>query len=336
MKLTPSLIVTLAWRFGLRRIRRQTRPHGVILMYHRVADMIADPWNIAVSPANFAGHMEVLSSFGDVVPLTEVTEKLRRGRATRPVVAITFDDGYVDNLTSAKPVLDAWGAPATVFVPTAWVGNPRPMWWERLSHAIFAGAPLPQALDLLHEGSDFSWREPQVGREGAAGRQAVARLHRRLWVRMRQLADDDARHRLLDALAGLLGTDEAPVAGARVMTVEELRRLVVDGRVSVGSHSVTHPTLPALTREQKAWEVERSADACRDLVGQRPAAFAYPYGDLDAESVQVVRDAGYALACSTREDLVWSGDDPHLLPRIAVGNWSAAEFRVRLTRYWLA
>jgi peptidoglycan/xylan/chitin deacetylase (PgdA/CDA1 family) len=321
---------------GARRIRRPRRPHGLILMYHRVADMIADPWNIAVSPANFAGHMEALADFADVVPLTGLPAQLRRGRRSRAAVAVTFDDGYVDNLIHAKPVLDSLDAPATVFVPTGWVGDPRPLWWERLSHAVFAGGPLPEAQDFLHEGVDFSWRDPALGAADRAGQQARSRIHRALWTRMRQLPDDDARHRMLDALTVLLGTDEAPIADARVMTAEEVRRLARDGRVDIGSHSVTHPTLPALTREQKAWEIERSADECRELVGRRPTTFAYPYGDVDAECVEIARDAGYEVACSIREDLVWAGDDPHLLPRIAVGNWSAAEFRVRLTRYWLA
>ena len=120
------------------------------------------------------------------------------------------------------------------------------------------------------------------------------------------------------------------------MNVEELRRLVASGRIQIGSHAVTHPTLPGLSREQKAWEIQHSAEQCRQFLGERPPAFAYPYGDLDEECVELVRASGYTVACSIREEILWEGDDPLLLPRVAVCNWSAAEFRKRIGWYWLA
>jgi peptidoglycan/xylan/chitin deacetylase (PgdA/CDA1 family) len=336
MKLTPYLVTQLATRWCVRLLRRPSREHGFILMYHRIAEPAVDPWNICVSPEHFAGHMQALCEMADVLPLDDLPYKLRSGRSSRPVAAVTFDDAYLDNLTTAKPVLDALNIPATVFVPTGWIDDPRPMWWDRLAHLLLAAARLPESLELREQGRDFSWREPGINGSGKAGRRCRARLHRTFWSGMRELANDDSRHAVLDALADALGMDEEPVSEARPLTHEEIRTLTADGRVRIGSHAVTHPTLPSLRREQKAWEIEHSAEQCRQLSGERPSIFAYPYGDLDAESVELVRQAGYSLACSTREDLVWEGDDPHLLPRIAVGDWSPGEFRKRLSWYWLA
>jgi peptidoglycan/xylan/chitin deacetylase (PgdA/CDA1 family) len=336
MKLTPTLVAKLAYRWGTRVARRPMRPHGFILMYHRIASPVVDPWNISVSPENFAGHMQALSDFADVVPLEELPGRLRKGRRSRPVAAVTFDDGYLDNLAAAKPVLDALDLPATIFVPTGWIGDPRPMWWDRLSHALLAPDTLPESLALSAHGQDFSWQAPEVGRNDAAGRRARASLHREVWTRMRKLPDDNARQEVVDALVAMLDTDEGPVADARPLTWDELRDLAAGGRFSVGSHSVSHPTLPGLCSESKAREIEDSARQLEQFFGRRPGTFAYPYGDLDDESVELVRAAGYALACSIREDLMWEGDDPHLLPRIDVGNWSAGEFRKRLGWYWLA
>jgi len=335
VKLTPYLVAKLAYRFGTRIAKRSTRPHGFILMYHRVASPTVDPWKISVSPQNFAGHMQALSEMADVVPLQELPANLRKGRRSRPVAAVTFDDGYLDSLVSAKPVLDDLGIPATIFVPTGWIGDLRPMWWDRLAHSLLAPEVLPESLVLSSHGQDFSWQEPEVNRKDAVGRRARARVHRGVWSRMRGLADDDARHAVVDALVSVLGTDEGPVGDARPLNRDELRTLAADGRFEVGSHSVTHPTLPGLPSEAKASEIENSAKQFEEIFGRRPATFAYPYGDLDDESVELVREAGYSLACSTREDLMWKGDDPHLLPRIHVGNWSAGEFRKRLGWYWL-
>ena len=336
MKLTPSLVAKLAYRWGTRLARRATHPHGIILMYHRVASPAADPWNICVSPENFAGHMRALAQLADVVPLQELPTSLRKGRRSRPVAAVTFDDGYLDNLLAAKPVLDSLDIPATVFVPTGWIGDSRPMWWDRLSHALLTPETLPASLALSVHGQDFAWQQPEVSRKDGIGRRARMRLHREVWSRMRTLPDDESRQAVVDALVATLNTDETAVAGARPLTRDELRALAAGGRFQVGSHSVNHPTLPSLSGEAKAWEIEESARQFEEILGARPAIFAYPYGDLDDESVGLVREAGYALACSIREDLIWEGDDPYRLPRIAAGNWSAGEFHKRLGWYWLA
>jgi peptidoglycan/xylan/chitin deacetylase (PgdA/CDA1 family) len=127
-------------------------------MYHRVAAPAVDPWNLCVSPQNFAGHMQALSEMADVLPLQDLPANLRSGRRSRAVAAVTFDDAYLDNLTTAKPVLDALNIPATVFVPTGWIGDPRPMWWDRLAHLLLAAEVLPETLEIHAQGEDFSWR----------------------------------------------------------------------------------------------------------------------------------------------------------------------------------
>jgi peptidoglycan/xylan/chitin deacetylase (PgdA/CDA1 family) len=331
----PFNIPKLVYRWGYRFARRPSRAHGLILMYHRVASTTVDPWQISVSPDNFAGQMQTLAEVADVVPLRELPTTLRKGRRSRPVAAVTFDDGYLDNLTAAKPVLDALDIPATIFVPTGWIDDPRPMWWDRLAHALLAPDALPESLVLNYLGEDFSWQEPNLSRQDAAGRRARASVHYDIWSRIRQLPGDAIRHAVVDALVGIVGTDEAPVADARPLTRSELCTLAADGRFEVGSHTVTHPTLPGLAHDSKAREIENSARQLEEIFGQRPTTFAYPYGDFDDESVDLVRKSGYAVACTCREDLVWEGNDPKLLPRIAIGNWSESVFRRTLGWHWL-
>lgn len=335
MKLTPTRAARLAARWGLRRLRRSRRAHGFILMYHRVADARLDPWNICVSPANFRQQLRALTALADPVPLEGLPDALRRGRSERPVFAVTFDDGYVDNLTVATPLLAAHGVPATVFVASGLIGSGRAYWWDRLAEAVLGAPGLPDHVNLSIPGWEFTWRDGDLPAAGVACRKARERLHMALWSRLRLLADEQ-REAALEELVQLPGVSSAVEPTARPMDADELRRLAAHGHVSIGAHTLTHPVLPALGREEKVRQVEACTSQCRDLTGTTPRVFAYPYGDLDAESVEVVRAAGYAMACSTREDLVWEGDDPLQLPRIAVGNWSGAALRRRLSWYWLA
>jgi peptidoglycan/xylan/chitin deacetylase (PgdA/CDA1 family) len=334
VKLTPRYAAELAARWGARWRRRADRPHGLVLMYHRVADAGVDPWGLCVSPANFREQMRVLAEMAEPVPLERLTETLRKGRSAKPVVAVTFDDGYLDNLTAAKPVLDEFDIPATVFIATGLTGTTRPLWWDRLANAVLGTGRMPAQFDLRAAEFEFSWQDPRLPGSGRQGERARQRLHRALWAWLRDLPDE-ARERILEEIYALSGADPGADSGVRPMNLDELHRLAADGRVQLGAHSVSHPFLPSWPGDVKSREIEQSAEQYRVFMGRRPRLFAYPFGGLDDESVAAVRAAGFSFACSLRKDLVWAGDDPLTLPRVPVADMRGAAFRRWLSWYWL-
>ena len=96
----------------------------MILVYHRVAEANVDPWALGVSPAHFAQQLQVLNTIANPVSLRDLlSAKSDRELPPRPV-CITFDDGYADNLYAAKPALEAYRVPATVYVTTGYLGVP--------------------------------------------------------------------------------------------------------------------------------------------------------------------------------------------------------------------
>src|SRR5215510_103661 len=103
-------------------------PGAVILLYHRVTELSSDPQLLCVSRQHFAEHLEILRKYGFPIALKHV-DQTRRGR---PGVILTFDDGYADNLNNAKPLLERYDVPATVFVTTGYVGSRREFWKDYL------------------------------------------------------------------------------------------------------------------------------------------------------------------------------------------------------------
>lgn len=104
-----------------------------ILLYHRVADLASDPQRLAVTPAHFEEHLRVIGDTCTPVALADVPSMLRAPRRLpERAVAVTFDDGYRDNLHAAKPLLERHGVPATVFVASGYVGSGKPFWWDAL------------------------------------------------------------------------------------------------------------------------------------------------------------------------------------------------------------
>lgn len=321
--------------YAARRRRRAAEAHGLVLMYHRVADVEFDPWENCIRPGHFESQIRLLREYADLVPLPQLRERLRRGRRSRPAIAITFDDGYVDNLTVAKPVLDRFEAPATVFIATGQVGRGADFWWDRLTRLILPERDLPPALELTHGAHRFLHHDPELAAGGDAARRARRALHDRLWAWCSDLSEAE-RDAALAALERRIGEGPAPEPDAGPMSAEQLRALTADGLVEIGAHSVSHPMLERLSSAGKALEIRQSRADCERLTGRAPAAFAFPHGIADAESTALVREAGFALACTSQPDLVWAAGDAYATPRIHVADMDGPALLRRLRWFWLA
>jgi len=124
-----AAVLTSPW------VSRPDRPRACILMYHRVAaldfvDPRLDDWN--VPPPVFAEHVAALAEFAECVPLAQLPARLRAsGPGERPLVCITFDDGYANFVDAALPVLSRHRVPAACFVVTSCVASEEPMPFDR-------------------------------------------------------------------------------------------------------------------------------------------------------------------------------------------------------------
>ena len=152
---------------------------GLILMYHRIGVSGLDPWGLAVSPAHFAEHLAVLRQHGRTAPLARVVETLRDGTLPSRTLVVTFDDGYADNLYNARPLLERYDVPATVFVATGHIGSDREFWWDELEEILRRPQVLPGQLRLNAYGRTLEWtldeacRYPEEQRRSDAGGRAA-------------------------------------------------------------------------------------------------------------------------------------------------------------------
>ena len=135
-------------------------------MYHRVADQPIDPWGNAVSPAHFKEHLEVLVRTRRPLALPDFVRNVVAGTLPANAVALTFDDGYADNLVAAKPRLAAAGVPATVFLATGYLGRTGEFWWDELARLILRGAgPRNFETVILGETMRFNLEDERTAAE---------------------------------------------------------------------------------------------------------------------------------------------------------------------------
>lgn len=303
------------------RLRPMLTPGAVILMYHRVADESFDPWGVAVSPAHFADQLEWLVGNRTVLPLPELAELNKLGKMPRDAVAVTFDDGYACNGRVAIPMLERLDLPATIFLPPALIEFGREFWWDELQRIIWNA----KSASLNLRGMSVRIGEACVADDdwklGNPPRTARQRAYQRLYSILYAL-----QPREIDAgMVELRQQSNVPVTpreSHRPLSPEEIRALT-SGLVEFGSHALSHPSLPLLSAAEKAREINEGRQRCADLTDTPCRSFAYPYGDVDAESRDFVKAAGFVCACRADGWFVRSGADPFALPRIHVGNWNS-------------
>ena len=98
------------------------RRRVTIITYHAIGDCPAgsDPAELFMPLRLFESHMRFLARWRKVIPLDAAL--MAGDRSGRPAVAVTFDDGYRSVMEHAAPVLNRLSIPATVFIPTKWIG----------------------------------------------------------------------------------------------------------------------------------------------------------------------------------------------------------------------
>jgi peptidoglycan/xylan/chitin deacetylase (PgdA/CDA1 family) len=314
--LHPSRLSVTGARRAVQRAWLRRRGVVGVLMYHRVAAPDTDFWGLAVHPDRFREHLEVIRRHYRPIRLMGLAESLRAGSVPRSGVVLTFDDGYCDNLDVAKPLLEQYEVPATVFPLTGYAGTGRNFWWDELEEICFRGnLPASGALD---------GREAAVSWSGSRDDAC-----RSLGEQLRPLSHE-ARLGLLDRLRALASPKAAEPP--KPLTREGIAELGRGGLIEVGAHTVTHPMLTALAPEAVFSEIRESKERLEELTGHRVETFSYPYGDHDETAVECVRNLGFAAAVTVEPRPVAGSVDLLELPRFYVGDWSGSEFEARLRR----
>jgi peptidoglycan/xylan/chitin deacetylase (PgdA/CDA1 family) len=295
----------------------------LILCYHRVAEGVDDPFHLCVRPDNFAIHLEEMSRAREPSTLADLPVPSRR-----PRVVVTFDDGYRDNLTNALPIAEAKGVPITVFVTSGILGGHNGFWWDRLKTLLSARPSHVSEIDLPIAGRNV--RLPL----GSSGIEADLDAVRRHLLPL-EVAEIE---RTLDVVSEQWQVGSAPPPDAATLTPEELLHLASSDSATIGAHTVDHVRLRDRPPREQQDTISGSKAELEKSIARVVAHFAYPFGrrgDFDDHSVDAVRSAGFATACTSIPGTARSSTDPYRLPRRLVMDWERLRFRVQMQRWKL-
>jgi peptidoglycan/xylan/chitin deacetylase (PgdA/CDA1 family) len=161
-------------------------------------------------------------------------------------------------------------------------------------------------------------------------------LYASLYDLLRPLDEEERRRKLCEVREWRV---DAPARRPRhrPLSAEEVRRLHQGGLVEVGAHTVNHPLLSGLPLASQRSEIRVSKARLEQILGHRVSSFSYPFGkplDYAPETVDLVRQAGFACACSGISGVVLHSSDPFQLPRVYARNCSGEKLAKQLGRWF--
>jgi peptidoglycan/xylan/chitin deacetylase (PgdA/CDA1 family) len=301
------------------RLANVVAPPVIVLIYHRVIALPADPQMLAVHPDRFREQLRALKSCFEVRRFEESWSDVRR-----PTVVLTFDDGYADNLHFALPILEENGVPATFFIATGYIGGEREFWWDELDRLLLlaSGGPRLEALVPLVLPRAYAL-------DDAAARDA---LYRDIHPLMKKVSIADREHVLAELARVMRGVPPARESH-RVLGLDELRRLAASPIATIGAHTVSHQPLSSLSLQEQQHEIERSRNALVSWLKRDVAVFSYPFGaraDYEPGTVDLCRRAGFTRVASNVQGVYRRWTDPFQVPRFLVRDWSGPDLMRRL------
>ena len=315
-----GLLAQLARRTGIvswSRRHRGRQPVVLVLEYHDVgAPGESAEGTVAID--RFQEHLDCLKRHYAVYSLERAMSILERREEapSKPIVVITFDDGYRGNAEWAWPALREAGLSGTFFVTTGFVKG-HPLWFEQARQCLEVLEDEPRATESLETLRHVlgSWPPTDV-------ETAVADLKR---------APAAQREAAVDELVGLVDLDETKLS--QPMSFDQIAALSSQG-AEVGCHTVTHPILSRQSRERQLFEIQQSRSDLEEHTTGTVEFFAYPNGargDYDADTVAILSELAFRAACTTLRGANRPGCAPFEIRRIGIGNESAAVLELRLS-----
>lgn len=327
------LMTTLATLERTHVTRSATGP-CLVVMYHYVRDR-AGPITRGVrglSVEAFERQLDELTAWGEPVDGPMLADWLTgEGDIPRRAFALTFDDGLLDHVEVAAPILQRRGLTGTFFVPGRVLVEPCVLPAHQ-THLLMGAVGVENLEQMVRR----AWRaaaakqagapEPDPQIDEAAARAAYpyeTPAAARLKTLLMRVIPPDVRCNILDALF-------AEHVGSRThgwrrwyVSREQARDLAGAGHV-LGGHGYSHEPLASLSHDALESDLARMRCALEGLTGRAPQVMSYPYGSVNAGVRRAVHAAGVRLAMATRSRLARWGEDALAVPRVDTIHVSAA------------
>lgn len=301
------------------KLRRFPKENSVILMYHRVVPGKEAEKSVQagmyVAPETLEAHLRFLTKYFTMVTIHELSFSLfsRANRLNdKPLCALTFDDGWYDFFVYAFPILKSHQVPATVFLPTDYIGTQRWFWTDRLA-SLFQQRGNSRNPRVSHPNIQSSLVSKLLNLKGSPESRIEAAI---------DLLKRYPNKKIENVIKELASRWDITLnlTGRVFLTWEEARDMAQSHLISFGSHTASHRILTTLQKQEIEYELWKSRDILitKKVVNPAFIPFSYPNGSYNSEIARIVKDAGYSLAVTTEKGCNCNASDLFRLKRVSI------------------
>lgn len=292
---THSVLVKLLSDF----IKKKFNPlnNSCVLYFHRVLDK-KDPYfpdDITVDELDKL--ISNLKLVFDIVSLDKIHKK--RSATGKPLLGLSFDDGYLDNITNGLPVLKKHNVPATFFIASEGVQSGL-LWQDLIIES------LRRTDDTNLDGMAYQGR--------VCEKVKISRDYQKEF-KHKPLIE---RNRLVFDLMNKLNVNINSIPRL-MMTIEDVKRLSEEPLFTIGAHTHNHVILTTEDDESSFEQIKGNKDLLEKWTGLEIDLFCYPNGatgkDFSEKHMQMVKDIGFKCAFSTTDGGIGRGTLDFSIPR---------------------
>ena len=281
-------------------ILEKSKCNYLILMYHRILpkDLVGPgiQAGMYVEPETFDMHIGYLKKYFRIVSLSELYISLKGEKYIEnsfPICSLTFDDGWYDVFEFAYPILRENRVPATVFLPTNYIGTDKIFWTDQLTN-IFLRNKNPRNKSYRKNISKSCLAKKIESLDGPT----ELKIERAISI-LKNYTEDDVFNVLKELEVEF---DVVKKSQDRsFLRWEEVKCMLESGFITFGSHTNNHKILTHLDDKIILNELIQSKNRllCEEVIDPSFISLSYPNGNYDNRVINILGDAGYHAAVTT-------------------------------------
>lgn len=288
---------------------------GHILMFHRVtpksnkARLTANSY-LEVSPEYLEWTINYFKGKNyNFISIEQLDVYLRQPKP-QPFVIYTFDDGFKDNYYHAYPIFKKFNIPFTIYITTDFPNQKAILWWNHLEDLVLK----QNNISFLLKNNTYQFKTKTTQEKTVA------------FKKLSKIIKHGESESYTDRLKNIFSPyDINPFSTNNiVLTWDEIKTLHLDPLVTIGSHTVSHPTLNKLSDTESSNEIITAKKIIEKELNSEINHFAYPFGgitEIGNREINISKKSGIKTAVTTCSANIFKDHKHHLhsLPRIAVG-----------------
>lgn len=292
----------------------------LVLYYHRINRLNADPFSLCVTTENFEKQMLFLKENYNILRFEDDWLNKHNG------VVVTFDDGYADNFNNAFPILEKYQIPATIFISTGQIVKGGINWWDEL-YELVVTQNNKNTIELMDDKYGYCWKTESYEQK----LNCFMALHRLLKHYLDFNKKDVIMEQIRKQVPIYKFMDEYDL-----LTLDAIKKLSCSELITIGGHTLSHGSLGKLSKEQQEIEIRENIYMLEQITCKKVTTFSYPFGvvgvDVNTDTIELCEQYGIKKAATT-EHKMWNNNFDLLIPRCEVKNWNQKEFQEKIDMF---